>query len=367
MDARRTRALIRDEGRLRAALAEHENRRFDLDTALTVKYRVEDLLETVSLIVQDNDFWTRLTDVNRPPSHLQLDRIRQLDPLAFAALLEAAGYTSPPPPPVDELVDDTIRALVTAVTSSRDVGIDRVGGARWQLQTLVIRVRRQISEQEVPELAPSVLRSSARSLGRAARWLIPRVVAATAGAVVEAHAPGSGLGFFVGRSVKRVAEDASELVAEMVMGDPSPAPATVSAEEPGWTDIDPLTVHLAALTDQLKAVAYPAPDENPCENVQYVRQIASEARRHLNRIEEVANDLDCDTIGVAEKIQAIRRALDALSQIIRFAEEPPFVGYAPPVIAQKALDEVGELREELPTRRVAPATHERYDGPPTVY
>ncbi len=44
MDARRTRALIRDEGRLRTALDEQEKRRFDVNTALIVKYRVEDLL-----------------------------------------------------------------------------------------------------------------------------------------------------------------------------------------------------------------------------------------------------------------------------------------------------------------------------------
>ena len=50
MDTRRARGLIRDEGRLRAALAEHEKRRFDVDTAQAVRYRVEDLLETVSLI-----------------------------------------------------------------------------------------------------------------------------------------------------------------------------------------------------------------------------------------------------------------------------------------------------------------------------
>src|SRR5215472_1139475 len=216
MDARRTRALIRDEGRLRAALAEHEKRRFDIDTALTVRYRVEDLLETVGLIVQDEDFWVRLTDVNRPPSSQQLERVRQLDPLAFAALLEAAGYASPPPPPVEELVDDTIRALIVAVTSFTGGRADQVGGASWQLQTLVMRVRRQISEQQTPELTPSILRSSARSLGRVVRWLIPRVVAATAGGVVEAYAPGSGLGLLAWRSVERTAEDLGELVTEMV-------------------------------------------------------------------------------------------------------------------------------------------------------
>jgi hypothetical protein len=355
MDARRTHALIRDERRLRTALAEQENRRFDVDTALTVKYRVEDLLETVSLIVQDDDFWSRLTGVNRPPSDQQLQRIRQLDPLAFAALLEAAGYASPPPPPVDELVDDTIQSLITTMTSLRDVEIDEVGGARWQLRTLVMRVRRQINEPEIPELAPNILRSAARSLGRAARWLIPRVVGATAGAVVEAHAPGSGLGLLASRSVQRTAEDLGELAAEMVIGDPSPALATVSVDEPPWTEIDPLAAHLALLADQLHGMGPAALPLFSDTRVELVRQLVCEARRHLNRIEEVAGDLSRETVSVADKIQAIRKALDELSRIISAG------GQLSPL--SRAQEEVGALREELLRQRTALGADEGYNAP----
>jgi hypothetical protein len=338
MDARLTRALIRDEGRLRAALAEQEKRRFDVDTALTVRYRVEDLLETVSLIVQDDDFWVRLSGIDRPPSFVQLERVRELDPLAFAALLEAAGYRSPPPPPVDELVDDTIQALVVALTSSTTVYPDQVGGARWQLQTLVVRVRRQISEQETPELAPSILRSSARSLGRAARWLIPPVAATTVGAIVEAHVPGSGIGHIVGRAVERTAEDLAQLGAEMLIGDPAPVSAAVSVDEPGWTEIDPVSVHLAAVSDELHRLIIATHHNMP---VEYVRYIVSDARRHLNRIEELANDSRSETIGVAVHIQGIQHLLDTLSQPILMAGDPPVS------VAQRAIEVVEGLREEL--------------------
>src|ERR1700733_1663225 len=320
MDARRARGLIRDEARLRSALAEHVKRRFDVDTALTVRYRVEDLLETVGLIAEDADFWTRLSDVNRPPSSQQLERLSQLDPLAFTALLEAAGIFPPPPPPVDELVDDTIRALIAALTSSTDDHTGQVGLARWQLRTLVMRVRRQITTEQAPELAPSVLRSSARSLGRAARWLIPRVVAATAGAIVEAHAPGAGLGLLAWPSVRRTAEDLGELATDMVIGDPYPAPAIPSRNEPGWTEIDPLSVHLGALSDQLHALTLPADGDVPAA---YVRQIVSEARRHMNRIEELAMDSNRETMDLAEHIQRVRGTLDALSQLILVVGEPP--------------------------------------------
>lgn len=323
MDARRARGLIRDEGRLRSALAEHEKRRFDVDTAQAVRYRVEDLLETVSLIVQDTDFWTRLSDIDRPPTSQQLERLRQLDTLAFAALLEAAGYASPPPPPASELVDDTVHALMVALTSSTDSHIEQthqVGFARWQLQTLVMRVRRQISPQQTPELAPSVLRSSARSLGRVARWLIPRVVAATAGAVVESHAPGSGLGLLASRSMERTAEDLGELAADMVIGDPLPAQAIASPNEPGWTEVDPLSVHLAALSDRLNNLILPADQDVP---IAFVRETVSNARRHLNRIDELIADNNRETVDLAEHIRRLGETIDVLSRPIFVIDELP--------------------------------------------
>jgi hypothetical protein len=60
VDLRRSHALIRDEGRLRKALVQHEALRFDADTARAVRERTEDLLETVSYIANDADLWERL-------------------------------------------------------------------------------------------------------------------------------------------------------------------------------------------------------------------------------------------------------------------------------------------------------------------
>jgi hypothetical protein len=361
MDARRTRSLIRDEGRLRAALAELEKRRFDVDTALTVKYRVEDLLETVGIIVQDQDFWDRLADISRPPSSQQLERVRQLNPLAFAAILVATGYSSPPPPPVEELVDDTITALIVAVTSPAHGDVDQVGRARWQLRTLVMRVRRQINEQVAPQLAPSVLRSCARAIGRAARWLIPRVVGAVAGAVVEALVPGSGLSLIVRQSVAHTAEDLGQLTTEMVLGDPSPAPGMVTADEPAWTKIDPLSVHIAALSDQLHTVSSFNAGGLPTEEL---RQIVHEGCRHLDRIEELFHDGSRETTGVAQHIQAIRTDLNALSQSLDSTKDRDFIS------AFRADAEVARLREELTQeapgaawREITSALREDRSGP----
>jgi hypothetical protein len=339
MDDRRTRSLIRDEGRLRAALDEHDKRRFDVDTALTVKYRVEDLLETIGMIIQDQDFWDRLADINRPPSSQQLERVRQLDPVACAALLQAAGYGSPPPPPVEELVDDTITALIIAVEAPTGSNMDKVSGAKWQLQTLVMRVRRQINEPLAPELASCVLRSCARSVVRAARWLIPRLVGATAGAFVEAHAPSTGLGVVAWHSLERTAEDLGELTTEMVIGDPSPAPDAVATDEPAWTEIDPLSVHIAALSDRLHAVSG-LNSWTVSMSTEEFRQIIRESLRHQVRIIELIHDSSRETNRLVRPLQAICDALDSLSSTI-------YPDYNSSTTAEIALNEVARLREVL--------------------
>jgi hypothetical protein len=337
---RRARAVVRDEGRLRSALADHEKRRFDIDSALIVRYRVEDLLETVRAVASDDEFWNRLIDIERPPSHMQLERVNEIDTLAFAALLEAAGYRSPPPPTADVLVDDTIEALVAAATVTDTASaVKRVDSARFYLRTLVERVRRQIIEEQAPEISPNVLRSSARSLGRAARWLIPRVVAGAAGAIVEAHAPGTGAGVLVGSSVKRVAEDLSEYVADMVIGNPVPSPQGVMAiglSESKWTEIDPLAVHIAALSDLLTSLyVHPHP-------LEIMHALTSESRRHLDRLEELASDKGYDSELASRRILVIRRLLDRL----------PYIDGGPDkeVVSEAfraAIDATNELRKEL--------------------
>jgi hypothetical protein len=334
MDARRTRY----ERRLQAVLADPEKRRFDVDTARTVKYRVEDLLETIGIIIQDQDFWDRLADINRPPSSQQLGRVRQLNPLAFAALLQAAGYASPPPPPVEELVDDTITALIIAVEAPTGSNIDKVSRAKWQLQTLVMRVHRQINEPLPPELAPSVLRSCARAVARAACWLIPRLVGATAGAFVEALAASTGLGGDALRVLAQTAEDLGQLITEMVIGDPSPAPDAVATDEPAWTEIDPLSVHIAALSDRLREVFEhdPLTVSIPTEKF---RQAIRESLRHQDRIIELIYDSSRET-ELARPLQAISDALDSLSSTIH-------PDYNSRTTAEIALNWLARLREAL--------------------
>jgi hypothetical protein len=292
-DLRRTRSLARDEHRLRTALAAQEGRRFDVDTAQVLRERTEDLLETVALIAADDDFWGRLERAAaEPPTAAQLDRLREFDGAALAVLLEVSGYATPPPPPVDELVDDTLADLAAALDRPDGGGGARVRAAQNSLITFTWRVRRQVTELEPTPLEPSLLRASARRLGRAARWLLPKVTAVSAGAVVESLAPGSGIGLIVGAAAKKVAEDGVELAATLAAAriPDGTEPSAGEPDEPGPLQ-HPILVHSAALLDQLhglrgaaeQAGRYTPPDDAEID-------LARRAARQLRRLEDVLAD-----------------------------------------------------------------------------
>ena len=64
---RRAAALVRDEGRLREALAAQSARRFDLDAISLVKARTNEMVETLRAVADDDSFWNSLA-AGAPPS-----------------------------------------------------------------------------------------------------------------------------------------------------------------------------------------------------------------------------------------------------------------------------------------------------------
>lgn len=249
---------------------------------------MEDLLETVGLVAQDDDFWNRLTSVDRPPSSEQLRRATQLDTPAFAALLEASGYGTPPPPPADELVNETVKALIAAA-SITDPGRaqSRIKFARSQLTTLVIRVRRQVRDPRMIQPEAGILKKSGEQLAQGARWVIPRAVAGAATALVELHAPGSGAGFVAGHALEEVAKDLTESAAGMFIGHPQPVSGDYEIEDLAWTQIDPISVHLAALLDRISALEEIGKSSTRSEAY---KPLLDEAQRHLTRLKELISD-----------------------------------------------------------------------------
>jgi hypothetical protein len=153
--------------------------------------------------------------------------------------------------------------------------------------------------------------------------LIPRVVAGTAEAALERLYPGGPeLAYFGWASLKRIAEDLSELIADMIIGNPSPAPEMANLDEPAWTEIDPLDVHIAALLDQIFAFrrfSGTAPSEK-------FKQMLSEMHRHLNRLEELIIDNDLETTDFRDLIATSRYYLERLNVKIAWGGEERLAG-----------------------------------------
>jgi hypothetical protein len=323
---RRARALVRDEFRLRRALADHEARRFDLDTLATVRSGTDDLLETLTAIARDDAFWDGLGrgEVLDEDWRAVLARV---DPTAFETLLHASGYHNPPPPPAGELVDDTMRELADALRLNRSEPDRRaaIGRARRGLLLTIMRIRRQIVRTEPSPVEPAVLRSIARSTLTVARWVIPAAVAVTAGVLVEFAAPTTGIGFVVALAAKKVIEDRVQRGTERLLqrleapaDDEQPPPPEKEEEMPPL----PIVVanHVAAAATLLSGVAtqvgsaahkpgFTLPDEH--------RTALLAAHRHLARADELCADHGLElTAQTRTQVAVIRptlaQVLDAL-------------------------------------------------------
>jgi hypothetical protein len=321
-DYRRARALIRDEGRLRSVYAKYENQRSDLEVAGLVRDRAEDLLETVSAVAQDEEFWQKLH--NGVPSRIQLERIAQLDTGAFAVLLEAAGYSSPPPPAVEVLVEEMRDALEAAAKDSFSDAdaANRIRSARRSLTILTMRARHQIPRNRPLGVEESGLHSAAASLGKAARRLIPPAVGVGAGALVEMHLPGTGAGLAIGKMLQNVFGNGIELAAATVIGNPGPTsdikPDPVDDER--LKGMNPLRVHMAALADNLgtlKSLLGEAPSDH---GLKFLR----ETWRHMQRINELLEDWEEDPQDYSGAYSAMEQRL---SEISRLLDYPPSARY----------------------------------------
>ncbi|HET9647369.1 MAG TPA: hypothetical protein VFP34_03960 [Microlunatus sp.] len=295
-NTRRVRAIARDERSLTSAAYRAEQRTFDARAAERLRDRLDDLLETMTTVVHDDVFWQTLaTEAATPLSDEQLRRITEIDGAALAELLRLAGYTTPPRPPVDELVDEALGSLAVALDTAP--GEEAVRVARAELAALLYRTRRQIRFGPPRRIDDHVMRAAARHLGSAARWLLPAAAGISTGILVQTHLPATGAGPAAGRGAQRLASEGVERLTKIGV---SLAARVISgrfagrsgSDAPQWRieAIDPVELHLVALTDQLTALAHADPYNE--EAKASCEALVGTARRHLRRLEELAEDHD---------------------------------------------------------------------------
>lgn len=214
VEERRARALIRDNGRLRRELERHRDNRFDLTVLAEVHEASRAVLETLDAIAADDGLWSALGDRAEALADSHIEALGFFDDELFGALLSASGYSTPPPPRVEDIIAATRDALGHAL----EVGVstDAVDRARVQLSRFLYRCRRQLGENEEEPTRAAVTSLGAR-VANVATAVTPVVVGAGVGATIEALLP-SGMGIaaggFVTEGLRKMIETAGGEVAE---------------------------------------------------------------------------------------------------------------------------------------------------------
>ncbi len=314
LNQQRTHALCRDESRNRRALARHQANRYDLDAIRQVHLSVEALLETLGFIVADDRFWTDLSNRAHVLEQREIDALGWFEDGALGALLTACGYHSPPPPPVDQLVEDTRHAVGFALAEKpRPEMIDE---ARRRLEIFLYRTGRQL---EAIEEGPSVgtAPSISRRVGRVARKWIPVVAGMAGGTALESILPsglwvGGAMGMIGGKVVTKGAEDLSAHLADVavlaVLGDTLLDPPPYDEQAERWTVATPdlvLSARVAVAQHRLHQLLVDPYRRDPA--------VVTEIETNLRRVVELSRDHG----GPATLESAARLALDALSRWAR--------------------------------------------------
>jgi hypothetical protein len=301
------RALIRDERRLRAAIAHQEQLRFDADAAVMLRERTTDMLETLAVLGHDDDFWAHVGRGSALPPD-RLSRLRSFDPGSLTVLLEVFGYRSPPPPSVDVLVDEVSAELATALQGgSTPPSAAAIQRARAGLLLTHSRIRRQLDAGPAYAAGPGVLRTAARRAAETAGWVIPSAAAAAAGIAAEMVIPG--LGLVAAAAAKKVVEDGTQMATTFVLARLIDGSVPDEAGPPGRPGLDggddahPARNHAVQLVDLLSGAAAGVVLTDHRRAVRHVERIAELVRdrhsgeaalvQHSDRLREAVRAIDC--------------------------------------------------------------------------
>ena len=221
------------EAQVREQLAAHDQLRHALERERELRDDVEAVellsaagrraLGSVESLLDNDDLWTKLTSAHREPlTSAEARQLERFNDAGLRGLLTGLGYREPPP--VAELVDDTLISLALAHGSAVDVRRHerQVEAARRDLSTFAIRLRRLVSTSET-QLPPSLARRVLRVADREGDAVMTAVAPVVLEAVGNLLFPGGGVAIKIGAAVGGVVS-ARVLALRPRQGSPTAAP-----------------------------------------------------------------------------------------------------------------------------------------------
>ncbi|MBA8792856.1 uncharacterized protein YoaH (UPF0181 family) [Friedmanniella endophytica] len=147
------------------------------------------MIQTMRAIQRDESFWDSLVS----GSHLGIREknwaswvsLAEVGVQDFAAILQACGYVTPPPPPATRLAESLMDAIgeIGAIRSVSDPTV-LIRNVQQEMIYAVLRIERQVKKID-PKSSGGSLAAVAKQLGKHAREIVPIASVMAAGAVVE--------------------------------------------------------------------------------------------------------------------------------------------------------------------------------------
>ncbi|WP_370967354.1 hypothetical protein [Amycolatopsis sp. cg9] len=302
--------LILKERDLSKEAKELHARLFDQETALMLRGKLDDLLSTISSIATDDNLWSNLADPSKhaPLSLQEIEKITSDAPLALPYILKTWGYSTPPPPPAEDLVNETVGALRASLSFQGDRRT-AAQEARWQVITFEMRVRRQIprldNHADTTKLTNAVLTACtrARQLILPIGSIVGALVGATGRALTENADPRTI------EAVSTIAEQGARfglttLTGLLTTSDTSPQRTLAPVN---LTEQIAVATHLHAVVDILQS--------RSSQGEEYGRLMRAE--RHARRAYDLASRLSRKDSELPSAIQNLRSKLKEASKAHR--------------------------------------------------
>jgi hypothetical protein len=178
---------------LRDALARERELRDDIEAVELLSAAGRRVLGSVETLLENEDLWTKFAKAEREPlTPAESRQLERFNDAGLRGLLTGLGYREPPP--VAELVDDTLAALALAHGSAAEARRHerQVAAARIHLIFFARRLRRLVSTSET-QLPPSLARRVLRVADREGDAVMSAVAPVVLEALGELLFPGAGV------------------------------------------------------------------------------------------------------------------------------------------------------------------------------
>lgn len=341
---------------LRILQLEAEGQHSDLVQYVRLRERAYGVVGIIDEVVKDDALWRSIRETALRGDRLTPDLLQRVEPIAWEALpalLEIAGYRAPPP--VEELVQDTIKAVTdgSAPSASNSAPEERIEHARAVLGRFVTCARNDLGIRVEDKNLTDILRPVDNIVRTASELLVLPLImkwGEAAAQQLDEH------GGFLAKAAAGFLRATSGLVPTLITwigrhADPETDDTSHSvAEAPDWR-----IVHSASILVQLHETqqAHQALFQTarlPSEEEEQARQTAwsnyrwalDHARLRLGRLEQVLTSSEQFTGQVEEDITSLHAEINRIAPLLE-SDVPPNRWPTNPVDGTREDLDVGQL------------------------